>query len=761
MATSREIIDRLFWDVRLNRHVFVVGFQDRQSAGRFLEKSLVEWMNQSDIPEHRVRYIRCGDSIVWDRESRLDLVSAGQLPDAAWMISETEPVLLGFELRSIYVCGDREDKQVLLTSPSQPVSISHLKVVSFNVLCDAYEPEGTPTQQRLAEVVRQLQQCDADIMAIQEASPAFLSCLLARDWMRGYFVSEILPGESLNPYGLFICSRYPFTLVEYRHSKHKRAFVATWEFAAEDAGIKNIENNKGSRTENQIENRRNQQFRVATVHLPSNGAQNAANLRSQQLKELLDYLQTQPGDCLLVGDFNAGETELDGLLEPEWLDLWRHLHPNEPGFTFDTDRNSLAACSSRSGQPHRYDRILLRSPDSSGEFSWQPRSIELFACEPIANINTANPNTNKILYSSDHFGLKASLEMQYQKAAEKDKNEGFRKVSESANLADFAIKQPTYRSAIVIIPPVELQPPIQAIRRQFDRSFVRWMPHINLIYGFLPEADFEAAVTAMASVLAQIPPFEVTLAGYQTFEHRRNCTAWLEPIPEPKQALHELQAALESLFPQCSEQGQKSTAGFTPHLSVGQFNSPAAAFAALPSWQPLRFRVESVALISRREDEPFEVRYLVKLGGGNLLENPPDGSPFSVTNSASDRTLIEIVSQLEPDLSPTQQSHRQTVRDLVMQACSECLGYEAYLHSIGSARLGTETAASDLDVLCAIPTSMSGEAFLMQVQQGLQGFYDSAQVVHGRVSALRMEIDRVAIDLLYARAPSGLLHGSI
>jgi poly(A) polymerase len=190
MATSREIIDRLFWDVRLNRHVFVVGFQDRQFRG-ILEKSLVEWMTQSDIPEHRVRYIRCDNAIVWDRENRLDLVSAGQLPDAAWTILETEPVLLGFELRSVYVCGGKEHREVLVNSPSQHINISQLKVVSFNVLCDAFEPEGTPTQQRLDEVVRQLQQCDADIVAIQEASPAFLSCLLAQDWMRGYCVSEV------------------------------------------------------------------------------------------------------------------------------------------------------------------------------------------------------------------------------------------------------------------------------------------------------------------------------------------------------------------------------------------------------------------------------------------------------------------------------------------------------------------------------------------------------------------------------------------
>jgi hypothetical protein len=52
-------------------------------------------------------------------------------------------------------------------------------------------------------------------------------------------------------------------------------------------------------------------------------------------------------------------------------------------------------------------------------------------------------------------------------------------------------------------------PAIQAIRRRYDRRFDRWMPHINLLYGFVPEEYFEEAAQAMAQALAQLQPFEV------------------------------------------------------------------------------------------------------------------------------------------------------------------------------------------------------------------------------------------------------------
>ena len=54
----------------------------------------------------------------------------------------------------------------------------------------------------------------------------------------------------------------------------------------------------------------------------------------------------------------------------------------------------------------------------------------------------------------------------------------------------------THTTALVTIPPAKSWPSIQAIREEHDRKIRRWMPHITLIYPFLPRQRFEAIATA-------------------------------------------------------------------------------------------------------------------------------------------------------------------------------------------------------------------------------------------------------------------------
>ena len=59
--------------------------------------------------------------------------------------------------------------------------------------------------------------------------------------------------------------------------------------------------------------------------------------------------------------------------------------------------------------------------------------------------------------------------------------------------------QKTHKTAVVVIPPDDLWAPIQALRKQYDRHFRRWMPHITLLYPFRPPASIER----VAPILAQ------------------------------------------------------------------------------------------------------------------------------------------------------------------------------------------------------------------------------------------------------------------
>lgn len=679
MAPINEIYNRIIWDERLNSSTFIAYYTERISSNPIRSKPLAQWEIDGDIPMHRIRYIRCGEITVWDREKHIDLISTGQLPATAWKSNtiqtpiDTVTSAPSFNIRPVYKYNPQGWKQ---NNDSQNIKTDTLTVATFNVLFNLYETEKIQTEKRLPAIFEQLRQCEADIIAIQEATPQFLESLLSQNWMRNYFISESNIGDTVKPYGNLLLSRFPFTLAEHKFFGAKHVLVGTWQI-----------NDK--------------LLHIATVHLTSNRAENAVEKRAHQLLTLLAYLQNKSGDSLIVGDFNTrGNEQGEILTNAGYIDVWQKLHPYEAGYTFDPHLNPLAALLTLSGKPGRLDRILLRG-------DYVPQSIDLFACTPI--------NATEELYPSDHFGVRAVFNIEAPNIPDK---------------IDLTTIRPIYQSAIVIIPPDDVLPAIQAIRQKYDARFERWMPHITLIYGFLPESYFEQAVEIISPALSKLKPFTISLTEYGTFTHRKSCTAWLRPVVEPETALHELQTVLQNLFPQCDEQSKKSSAGFTPHLSVGQFPLPETARSMLPQWRPVSFTVNSVALISRRGDKPFEIKHIVHLGG----------------------ELQKIINQLEPELTQTQQVQRQTIVDIIKQACAECLGTTPTIHLLGSARLGVQTSQSDIDIVCVIPSYIVGETFLHNVQQHLQKLCESSQVVlDARVPVLRLKIETISIDLLYAR----------
>lgn len=174
----------------------------------------------------------------------------------------------------------------------------------------------------------------------------------------------------------------------------------------------------------------------------------------------------------------------------------------------------------------------------------------------------------------------------------------------------------THHTAVIAMPPEDVWEPIQVIRRQHDRQIARWMPHVNLLYPFVPPAQFETVLPILLAVGQRLAPLQVTLAHFQAFTHARGqSTIWL--APEPKEALVALQAALQAAFPAYDEQGRFGS-GFTPHLSVGQTASASARrqlLETLPAqWQPLHFTLSALRLIWRTADGPFRLAQTIPLG---------------------------------------------------------------------------------------------------------------------------------------------------
>jgi len=203
-----------------------------------------------------------------------------------------------------------------------------------------------------------------DVIVLQEVTKNLLAALLAAPWVRAeYQVSEL----AVQSYDVVILSRLPIRrMVKVRLPTNMGRRLIIAELACGLA--------------------------IATVHLESTRWE--AKMRAVQLGIIQAALAERYEDVVLAGDMNfkPGDPAESAVMDPAFVDVWSALRPEEPGYTLDTDVNTMWLQLRTTPAHKRIDRVFARGPH------WHARSIELVGTQPIDLDGT---------FISDHFGLEA------------------------------------------------------------------------------------------------------------------------------------------------------------------------------------------------------------------------------------------------------------------------------------------------------------------------------------------------------------------
>lgn len=577
MRTSEELYHQVRWDPRFDPARFTLGLLQRGAAPKRIP--LPSFVPGGDIPWHRVLFVEADGELVWDRATGVDIIDS----TAAGRVSD--PRLLRapfFTARTPYAwdaSGDgawRAAREVA-THTLKP---SRVRLLTWNTLWDRYDAPRIATARRRPLLLADLAAADADVIALQEVERELLGMLLAEPWVRAaYTVAADPRGRDVAESGLLVLSRLPVREAGVHLLGPHKAVVAV---TVNTAGGPLV---------------------VAATHLTSDHTERGEDRRAAELARLSEGLSgIEAADVALLGDFNDSRSGSEGPagtlgLRDAWTEV-RGVQDSTP--TFDPVANPLAAVGSLSGRAARLDRILLRSAG-------------VRVAEAALRGDSASADG---LFISDHYGVEATLD--FDPAADGDDTGDGSGPGRGHAVLDV---HATARTAVAWLAPHDEA--VEAVRRAHDPQAERWPAHVNLLFGFVPESSFEAALPLLAEAAAESAAFTARLEGVYGF----GPTLWLDPAAAGDAPWQELRRALAARFPGCRGRAE----GFTPHLTLGHSPDPRRAereFAArLGGGRSAR--VDSLAVLSRRGDGPMEVRATVELGTGRTTWAPDRPRPTS------------------------------------------------------------------------------------------------------------------------------------
>jgi endonuclease/exonuclease/phosphatase family metal-dependent hydrolase/2'-5' RNA ligase len=490
------------------------------------------------VPWHRITEFWLDDELAWSRPQRID-----RLDELANRGRGIEPQALAGVTLEI--------------EPCEPTARDALRVVTWNLLFDRHDADLLDSERRWQAAFDELAALDADVIALVEVTPRMWRLLRAQPWTQRYAASDPLDAPALAPYGQVLLSRLPIREAVRAPIVRDRSVLLARLAGPHDLG-------------------------VAVVHLTSNRSDDAAVARDAQLAAVLGHIAATPRDAWLVlGDFNAEPAEHAALAAAaRAVDLWERMRPDDPGLTFDVDRNPLAGLVTTTNRSARLDRIL----------AIEHRAAVTVRSATLLGIAVGSNG----LPPSDHYGVAVELALAPVQIA-----------------AGVSHAPPSHHTALAIVPPREVWGAMQRIRCVHDRGFERWPPHVTLFHPFLDETWLDRATRIVEDVASELAPFELILDRSGPLEPGSR-TFTLLPDRRSARSLEQLQAALAARFPTLED----PIATFRPHLTLARDTPP-------PAIDPIHWRAETLAILVLR-DGRFEITTEIALGHRATVHCEPE-----------------------------------------------------------------------------------------------------------------------------------------
>lgn len=253
---------------------------------------------------------------------------------------------------------------------------SELKVMTYNVWFDK-----ATAAQRIPVILDIIVQQRPEIVAIQEAE----------SWLLDYIEDD----TRLNEYHLI----YKRSWQDYLLGTLSGSLLLMTKLSINDEDITFQElpsaMNRGLLTTKVQVNKT--KLCLATVHLES--MLEDTEIRIEQMS-LIEQYHSSCKHLILLGDFNFGDTDPENNKIPAgYIDVWKKLRTNEPGYTWNKKLNPYAETNSFAGEnSRRLDRIFIKG------YVIKAKSIEIIGNKSFFSVRGE-------IFPSDHFALLSTLKI--------------------------------------------------------------------------------------------------------------------------------------------------------------------------------------------------------------------------------------------------------------------------------------------------------------------------------------------------------------